>query len=128
MGEINRIRSEADVRLLFRYLGRCRHEMLAFAYLDRDWRVVGQRHSVSLDALSVRVPLRDVARDVIRLDARRVVMAHNHPSGDPKPSRSDLAATKRIGMALAALGVVLVEHVILTRGGRFYSLRGAGLL
>lgn len=128
MGGSDLIRDAADVRLLFRHLASCRHEILAFGYLDQDWRLVGQRHSISPHALSVRVPLRAVARDVVRLDARRVVMAHNHPSGDAQPSQSDLTATKVLATALAALGVVLVEHVILTRCGGAFSLRGAGLL
>ena len=128
MGAVDLVRDGADVRLLFQHLASCRHEILAFGYLDRDWRLIGQRHSISPHALSVRIPLRTVARDVVRLDARRVVMAHNHPSGDPQPSHSDLKATKRLATALAALGVVLVEHVILTRSGGAFSLRGAGLL
>lgn len=128
MGGINLIRDAADVSALFQHLASCRHEILAFGYLDSDWRVIGQRHSISPHAMSVQVPLRAVARDVVRLDARRVVMAHNHPSGDPQPSQSDLTATKRLATALAALGVVLVEHVILTRSGGAFSLRGAGLL
>lgn len=122
------IRDAADVHQLFRHFAASPHELLAFGYLNRDWRLIGQRYSISLCAESVQVPLRAVARDVVRLDAMRVVMAHNHPSGDPAPSASDLKATKRLATALAALGVVLVEHVILAPAGRFFSLRGAGLL
>ena len=128
MGEEAIIRGDADVQRLFRHLAASPHEILAFGYLDRDWRLIGQRHSVSPNQLSVRIPLRAVARDVVRLDARRVVMAHNHPSGDPQPSPSDLKATKRLAVALAALGVALVEHVILTRSHGAFSLRAAGLL
>lgn len=128
MGDAGPIRDADDVRLLFRHLAASPHEILAFGYLDRDWRLIGQRHSISPNRMSVQIPLRAVARDVVRLDARRVVMAHNHPSGDPQPSSSDLKATKRLATALAALGVALVEHVILTRSHGAFSLRGAGLL
>ena len=128
MGDIDLVRDKADVQRLFRHLAACPREILAFAYLDRDSRLIGLRHSASAQIMSARIPLRAVARDVVRLDALRVVMAHNHPSGDPQPSRADLAVTKRLAMALGALGAPLVEHVILARGGGVFSLRGAGFL
>lgn len=102
--------------------------MLGFAYLDHEYRLIGLRHCVSTNDMAVRIPLRAVARDVVRLDARRVVMAHNHPSDDLRPSQSDLTATKRIATALTALGVALIEHMIFTRSNGTFSLRGAGFL
>lgn len=128
MGGSDLVRDEADARRLFRHLGAWPREILAFAYLDQGDRLIGLRHGASPHIMSARIPLRAVARDVVRLGAARVVMAHNHPSGDPQPSRADLAATKRLAMALGALDVALVEHVILARGGGAFSLRGAGLI
>lgn len=122
------IRSNAGARALFAHLADRPHEMTAFAYLDPEWRLLGMRHGPAGDAGAADVPIRAVARDAVALGAARVMMAHNHPSGDPTPSRSDLAATRRLATALAALGVPLVEHLVLARAGGCFSLRGAGLI
>ena len=54
-------------------------------------------------------------------------LLHNHPSGDPTPSKADIAVTKDIAKAAAPLGVTLHDHLIIGRG-RHTSLRDLGLL
>lgn len=101
-------------------------EMCAIAYLDGAHRVIGVRHIAGeQDRLSV--PIRIVAADALAFDAQAAVIAHNHPSGDPSPSAADLAFTRRLARALEALGVRLIDHVVLAAQGRV-SLRAAGYL
>lgn len=121
------IRTCADVRALFAHLGGLPREVIAVAYLDAGWRPLALRHSLSGGADAATVPLRAIARDAVLLDAVRVVLAHNHPSGDPTPSAADRRATRRLARALAALGSPLVEHLIVVRDGSF-SLAAAGLI
>ena len=121
------IATAADVRTLFAHLADRPDEVVGFGYLDPEWRLLGVRHSPSGGAGAAAVPIRAVARDAVLLAAAWVVMAHNHPSGDPAPSRADLAVTRRLARALAALGAPLIEHVILTRTGST-SLRETGRL
>jgi DNA repair protein RadC len=102
-------------------------EVAVFAYLDPEWRLLGMRHRPSGIRHSAIVPVRDVTRDALVFDAKRVLMAHNHPSGDPCPSQDDIAATQRLARTLAAIGVTLVDHLVLA-GTRSASLRAAGLL
>lgn len=54
-------------------------------------------------------------------------VVHNHPSGDPTPSQADIAMTRQLADAAAALGLVLHDHLIVARGGHT-SFRSAGLL
>lgn len=115
------------VRALFSAVADATHEVAGFAYLDPEWRLLGMRHSLPGSADAVDLPLREVARDALAFDAAHVVMAHNHPSGDPTPSRADIAATRRIARALGALGVGLADHLVLTKDS-FVSLRERGLL
>jgi DNA repair protein RadC len=70
---------------------------------------------------------REVAKRALELAATAVILVHNHPSGDPTPSREDVAMTKEVAQALAALSIVLHDHVIIGNG-RWTSLRGEGLL
>lgn len=55
------------------------------------------------------------------------LMVHNHPSGDPRPSRADIDMTRKVKDAAAAVGITLHDHVIVSRGGHA-SFRGDGLI
>src|SRR6202035_2267919 len=70
---------------------------------------------------------REVVKRALELGASALIMVHNHPSGDPTPSKADIAVTQDIKKAAAPLGVVLHDHVIIGRG-RHTSLRDLGLL
>ncbi len=70
---------------------------------------------------------REVARRALEMNASAVIMVHNHPSGDPRPSQPDIEMTRRIKDALAAVGITLHDHVIVSRGGPL-SFRAQGLL
>jgi DNA repair protein RadC len=76
---------------------------------------------------NAKVPLRDIARTALTLDARSVVIRHNHPSGDVRPSRADLLATRQIVAALNLIGVSVHDHHIVA-GEQCFSFREAGLI
>jgi DNA repair protein RadC len=59
--------------------------------------------------------------------AAAIVLAHNHPSGDPEPSHDDLAFTDRMARAGALLGIQLLDHLVVTRRG-YSSLAASGRL
>ncbi|SFV89095.1 DNA repair protein RadC [hydrothermal vent metagenome] len=54
--------------------------------------------------------------------AAAVVLAHNHPSGDPTPSQADINITHKIKKALALIDVRVLDHIVIGDGGRFESL------
>jgi DNA repair protein RadC len=114
------------IRPLFQPLAHAHNEMATVAYLNRDHRLLGMRHVTGgRDWLALSV--RTVAADVLAYDASAVMLAHNHPSGDPAPSQADFAYTRRLCRALDALGVSLLDHVVLAVGGNT-SLRAMGYL
>jgi len=69
---------------------------------------------------------REVARRALELSATAIILAHNHPSGDPKPSAADIAMTREIVSVLAPLQIVVHDHVIMGRHGHA-SLKGMKL-
>lgn len=71
---------------------------------------------------------REVFGDALRVGAAAVIVAHNHPSGDPEPSREDLAVTHRLAEAGKLLGIPLLDHVILGSEGRLVSLWERGII
>lgn len=117
----------AAASALFAPLAGERVEVVAFAYLAEDQRLLGVRHVRSGSVDTLDLPVRDVAADALAFDARGVVMAHNHPSGDPTPSRADREATRLLARALDPLGVRLLDHLVIARGG-MVSFRRLGLL
>jgi DNA repair protein RadC len=70
---------------------------------------------------------REVVKRALELNASALILVHNHPSGDPTPSKADIAVTQEIKQAAGPLGVVLHDHVIIGRN-RHISLRDLGLI
>lgn len=68
---------------------------------------------------------REVVKRALELSASAIIMVHNHPSGDPTPSKADIEMTREVQKAAAVLGVTLHDHVILGRG-RHTSLKSLG--
>jgi DNA repair protein RadC len=76
----------------------------------------------SLDASTAHP--REVFREAVAGRAAAVVLFHNHPSGDPAPSREDIAVTRRLVAAATVLGIEIIDHVILGTG-TYFSFREA---
>jgi DNA repair protein RadC len=70
---------------------------------------------------------REVVKRALELRASALILAHNHPSGDPTPSAEDVAMTREVKAAAATLGLALHDHVVIGNG-RWCSLRQEGLL
>lgn len=86
-------------------------------------------HEVSRGSLTASiVHPREVFKAAILLNAATVIVAHNHPSGDPAPSPEDLALTRRLHDAGQLLGVDLLDHIVIGAHGQYFSFREAGRL
>ena len=86
---------------------------------------IGTRHAVAVSSGTLTTSLvhpREVFRAAVREAAACVIVAHNHPSGDPEPSPEDLEVTRRLRAAGELLGIPLQDHVILGERS-FVSLR-----
>lgn len=73
------------------------------------------------------IRLRELFAKALSLGASGIIVAHNHPSGDCRPSQSDVAATRRLVEIGRALDIELLDHLIVTRE-RVYSMRAGGKL
>jgi DNA repair protein RadC len=78
----------------------------------------------SVNASLVRVG--EVFREAIRRNAPAIIVAHNHPSGDPSPSPEDIHVTRRLAEAGRLLDIELLDHLIIG-AGRWVSLREKGV-
>lgn len=102
-------------------------EKLAVLHLDRERRLLAVDAWPVAEADEIVLPMRAIFAAALAHDAAGLIIAHNHPSGDPRPSRADKAATRRLAQTADALGIVLHDHLIFA-GGECASLRQLGLL
>lgn len=101
-------------------------EHLWIAHVDQDARCLHlARHDG--DEAGADLPLRQIIFDAAIHGSAGLVLAHNHPSGDPTPSARDCALTRRLAMLGDAMEVSLLDHLILA-GGKVRSMREMGLL
>jgi DNA repair protein RadC len=70
---------------------------------------------------------REVVKRALALNAAALILVHNHPSGDPKPSRDDIEMTREVSTAAEALGISIHDHLVIGRKGHA-SFRSLGLL
>jgi len=101
-------------------------EHLRVMMLDTKNRVLGSPtvYVGSLNTSMIRVG--ELFREAIRSNSASVIVAHNHPSGDPTPSPEDVAVTRQIAEAGKLLDVDVLDHLIIGRQ-RFVSLKERGL-
>lgn len=122
-----RLASPADGFTLFAALAQERRERLAVAYLDPAHAVLAIETGDPSFCFSAIMPLPGLLRGAIRHGASALLLAHNHPAGDPTPSLTDIQASRHLAEAAQALGIRLLDHLVVARGGT-RSLRLLGML
>ena len=79
------------------------------------------------DETGVQFPLRQIVADAVEHGTSGIILAHNHPSGDARPSDSDFRSTRRLATAAEALDCTVVDHLVFA-GRECTSLRSLGYL
>lgn len=126
-GERPRVTSPADgANLLMGRMSHLQQEELWVILLDTRNRVLGTPsiYRGSLNTSVVRIG--EVFRPAVEAPAAAVIVAHNHPSGDPSPSPEDVSVTRQLVQAGNLLGIELLDHLIIAAHG-FTSLKEKGL-
>lgn len=108
-------------------LAREKIEQFRILFLDTKNRLIADEAQARGTVNHTPVYPREVVRRALELQATALILVHNHPSGDPTPSRADIAMTKEIIIAAEALGILLHDHLIIGNG-RHYSFRREGHL
>ena len=108
-------------------LARERVEQFRILFLDNKNRLLADEAQARGTVNHTPVYPREVVKRALELHATAIILVHNHPSGDPTPSREDISMTQEIRAAAQTLAVVLHDHVIVGNG-RWLSFRQQGLL
>lgn len=102
-------------------------EHFVIFYLDSRNQEI-KREIISVGSLNANlVHPREVFEPAVRHLAAQIILAHNHPSGDPEPSEDDLEITKRLVESGKILGIEVIDHIIITKTG-FISFKEKNLL
>ena len=117
---------EAAVGIFSAYLDGLDREVFCIAMLDTKNRIIGI-NTVSMGTLnSTAVHPREVFKPACIIGANAILLCHNHPSGDPEPSRKDKEITDRLKEAGKVLGIDVLDHIVIG-DGTHYSFREHGL-
>jgi len=102
-------------------------ERVRVLYLDSRNRLIldHQAQEGTIDEAAIHP--REVVKKALEVGATALILVHNHPSGNPEPSRADIQITARIAEAGRLLGITVHDHVIVGREGHV-SLKAKGLI
>jgi DNA repair protein RadC len=104
-----------------------RIEQFRILFLDTKNQLIADEAQQKGTVNHTPVYPREVVKRALELGASAIIMVHNHPSGDPTPSRADIEMTKEVRDAGKKLGIALHDHVIIARGGHT-SFKTLGLI
>lgn len=102
-------------------------EQFRVLFLDRKNVLIADEAQANGTVDHVPVYPREVVKRALELNASSLILVHNHPSGDPTPSDSDIQMTQQVNDAAMALGLTLHDHLIVGKSTEL-SFRGAGYL
>lgn len=104
-----------------------RSERFHALFLNHGRSVIGQTSLGLGNVCGVHLRLRELFTHALRVGADSMILAHNHPSGDCRPSLCDVEATTRVAHLAKALEIELIDHLIFTQNAVF-SMRGGSKL
>jgi DNA repair protein RadC len=102
-------------------------EQFRILFLDKRNQIIADEVQQKGTVDHTPVYVREVVKRALELSATAIVLVHNHPSGDPTPSRADIEMTKQIVSSAKNLGIVVHDHIIVGKQGHA-SFRGLGLI
>ncbi len=118
------VRSPADViNLLAPEMAYADQELVKVVLVDTRNNVIAYPTVCQGSLNSAHMRIGEIFRDAIRRNAAALIIAHNHPSGDPTPSPEDVALTRQIVEAGRLLGIDVLDHLVLGHGGQYVSLK-----
>ena len=102
-------------------------EEVMIVCLDSSGKIVRKRIISQGGLKEAYVNTRSIAEEAFRFSADKILVAHNHPSGQLTPSQNDLKFTQNLALALAYLDILLIDHIIVA-GSEAYSFKKAGII
>ena len=124
--ERKKVSQPAVAEVLWHFLEGADREHFVVVLLDTQNQIIGL-HTVTVGTLDASlVHPREIFKAAILANSAAILLAHNHPSGDPTPSVEDRSITRLLVEAGLILGIEVLDHVVLGESPRYYSFRETG--
>ncbi len=117
---------KSAARFFYPLLSSCSYEHGIAIYLDGAGNIAGATH-IPGDISSIFFPLRMMVESALQCSASKVILIHNHPSGNAEPSEADRRLTRTFDHVFNAIDIELVDHVIISNES-WTSFRQRGLI
>jgi len=123
---LDSITSSERAKTVFNHLKGLEQEHVDVAYLDTKNQIISVKNIFKGSLNSSVAHPREIFKHAVKISAARIIIAHNHPSGNPEPSSADLSFTTRVKEAGELLGIDLLDHIIV--GNHSMSLNESGYM
>ncbi len=128
--EVNEIKLDSAENL-FRYIYPdyylLENEVLSVVYVDHRLSIIKKDKYTDNSKDMIRMPIKDIVKNALNLDAYGIFLVHNHPKGSLNPSENDIASTIDLLNILREMNIHLFDHLIISRG-MYYSFSESGCL
>lgn len=125
--ERGRVTCPADIFALVSDMQYLEHEQMRVVLLNTKNRVIKIVTVYQGSVHTTVIRIAELFREAVRWNATGIALVHNHPSSDPTPSPEDAAITREIVKAGQLMDIDVADHIVVSQGGRFVSLRERGL-
>ncbi len=126
-GKMPTIRDAEDVYQYLKEISKLKKEQFRGLYLNSRNKLIHDE-VISLGTLNANlVHPREVFQPAVEFSAAAIILAHNHPSGDPEPSEDDIEITKRLIESSKVMGLEILDHIIIG-GNKYVSLKERGVM
>lgn len=119
-------RPELVAQFLEHHIGHHHRERFGVLFLNQQHELIDYQTLFEGTINQASVHPREIAKTALELNCAAVILAHNHPSGDPTPSEADIHLTRQIQKALQLFDIRTLDHIILGDTGRWKSLAQLG--
>jgi DNA repair protein RadC len=108
-------------------LANLNHEVFRVIFLDKSHKIIEDELLATGENDFVQINVKDVARKALLLHCEAVILMHNHPTSDLKPSKADIKITSQICEVLKSLNIMVLDHFIIGKTG-YFSFKEEGIL
>jgi len=129
--EVIKIKSSGDAYNILSHLEGLNHEQFWCVYLKRNNQVIKDEFISKGGITATIVDTKIILKTAINLDASAIVLCHNHPSGEARPSSADIEITNKVKDAAKLMDIQVVDHIIIGNGQnlvKYYSFCDEGMI
>lgn len=125
--EVSKIKTSQDSYNLFSHLEGLNHEQFWVVYLKRNNAIIKDEFISKGGTAGTVVDTKIILKSAITLGASAIVLCHNHPSGELRPSSADVSITKQVKEAARLIDIHVLDHLIIGSNG-YYSFSDEGIM